>query len=98
MPSREWIKDLPKIIDAINRRAAPQPDTKDKTVICKGDSCILLSIGDKVRRALDVPKAATEKGETLHGKFRASDIRWDPVIRTIENIYLNPGMPPLYVV
>ncbi len=36
------------------------------------------------------------KNEKLHGKFRASDFRWDTIPRTIENIILNPGMPPLY--
>jgi len=98
-PSTEWVDDLPKIIKAINRRAKPFVNkNKSSDPVCQGESCNLLNIGDKVRIALDAPISATEKGEKLHGKFRASDIRFDPTIRKIENIYLNPGMPPLYLV
>jgi hypothetical protein len=97
VPSTEWITDLPKIIAAINRRAKPAKDiNKTDEPVCKGKSCYLFYIGDKVRVALDAPRSTTEKGEKLHGKFRASDIRWDPTPRTIENIILHSGMPPLY--
>ena len=97
--STEWIDDLPKIIAAINRRAKPVHEKNNfDTPVCKDDSCYLFNIGDKVRVALDAPKTVTEKHEKLHGKFRASDIRWDSTPRTIENIILNPGMPPLYKV
>jgi hypothetical protein len=97
--SIEWIKDLPKIIAAINRKTHQVSEkNKSDTPVCKNDSCYLFNIGDKVRVILDAPRSATEKNEKLHGKFRSSDIRWDPTPRTIENIILTPGMPPLYKV
>ena len=98
-PSTEWTDDLPKVIAAINRAAKP---IKEKNIgdapVCSGESCILLDIGDSVRVALDEPRAATEDEKKLHGKFRASDLRWEIKPRKITNIILLPGMPPLYQV
>ena len=36
-------------------------------------------------------------GKKLHGKFRTSDIRWDPEIRTIKKLILSPDQPPTYL-
>ena len=62
--------------------------------LCQGKSCELLKVGQKVRIQLDNPTS----GKRLHGKFRSDDIRYENKIRTITQIYLNPGKPPLYQV
>ena len=96
-PSREWIEDLPKFVEYINKKRKREPPKEPKSVKsrCSGDDCTLLDIGTKVRTKLDHPlDAATDK--TLHGKFRITDIRWDPVVRTITNIILHPNQPPFY--
>lgn len=96
-PSREWIEDLPKFVEYVNkkRKRKPPKPPKDNTVKCSGDDCNLLLIGTKVRVKLDHPKdVATDK--TLHGKFRVTDIRWDPEIRKVTNIIMDDGQPPMY--
>ena len=45
---------------------------------------------------LDEPMSVLRK--KLHGKFRTGDIRWDPEIRTIKKLILNPEQPPMYLV
>jgi hypothetical protein len=104
--SREWVKDVPKLVAAINKyikkreakRKKKMTVTKIKTgePQCADGSCELLSIGDKVRVALEFPKDVAT-GAKLHGKFRASDIRWDPKVRSIKEVLLQPNQPPLYL-
>jgi hypothetical protein len=105
--SKHWVKDLPKLVKAINtyvskreaKRIAKDPNRikeKNGEPQCNGDSCNLLGIDDKVRVALEHPiDVAGEK--RLHGKFRASDIRWAPKIRTIKEVLMKPNSPPLYL-
>ncbi len=95
-PSYEWIEDLPKYIKAINKRRKIIPNKPTDDVLCSGDSCNILDIGTKVRAVLDTPTDyLTEK--RLHGKFRVSDIKWNPEIKIIKDILLLPGRPPLYL-
>lgn len=35
-------------------------------------------------------------GIKLKGRFRATDVRWEPQIGQIENVVLKPGQPPMY--
>lgn len=95
--SKEWIEDLPKFIEYINEKRAIKPKQPIKEDIkCSGDACYTLIEGTKVRAILDTPiDYITDK--KLHGKFRASDIRWDPEIRIIKRVTLLPGKPPLYL-
>jgi Chromo (CHRromatin Organisation MOdifier) domain len=96
-PSREWVDDLPNFITYINKKRSDEPPElpKKPTPVCSGDDCKLLDIGTKVRTQLDNPiDVATDK--RVHGRFRVTDIRWDPVIRIIKNILLLPSQPPLY--
>jgi hypothetical protein len=95
--SKEWVEDLPKLIKAMNKKTEGQkvkelPDAP----VCEGDSCKLLGIGDKVRVALDGPKDVADL-KRLHGRFRSTDIRFDPTIRTIKEVLLKPGYPPMYL-
>jgi hypothetical protein len=92
----QWVKDLPVMIKALNINSAKRvpPKTPDEP-ICKGDACNLLEEGQKVRVALDQPREFLSQ-KKLHGRFRATDIRWDPKIRKIEELKLIPGRPPMY--
>lgn len=96
-PSTEWVEDLPKLIKILNKKAKSfkQPVLPDK-VLCQGNACKLLSIGDKVRVIQEEPRDYVS-GKKLHGKFRATDLRWSPVIRTIKQVLLKPGSPPMYL-
>lgn len=99
--SREWIEVLPEMIKYINKKRITEPPqkpsrTKKNAPICSGNDCNLLELGTKVRVVLDNPlDYATDK--KLHGRFRVTDIRWDPVIRTVTNYMLFPNQPPLYM-
>ena len=103
--SREWVADLPELIKIINDHIEETTKVNEAKLekhplkddpVCKGDSCTLLTEGDKVRVQLDEPKDVAD-GKKLHGKFRASDIRWDPKIRTLKEVILRPNMSPLYL-
>lgn len=97
-PSTEWIDEIPKVIKALNVKSKSIKEKNNSNIpVCNGDACILLEIGDIVRVALDEPRAA-DSNKKLSGKFRASDLRWEIKPRKITNIFLNPGMPPLYQV
>ena len=95
--SREWTEDLPLLIKVMNKfqKNKKMPPMKD-TPICSGDTCNLLDVGTKVRVSLQSPRDAIT-GKPLHGRFRATDIRWDPKIRVIRDIILKPNYPPLYL-
>jgi hypothetical protein len=95
--SREWVDDLPKLIEIINKR------TKERKVlvlpddpVCEGDACQLLAIGTNVRAIAEEPRDPVT-GNKLHGKFRATDQRWNSATRVIKQILLKPGYPPLYL-
>ncbi len=93
--SREWVEDLPKLIKLLNKRKI-KPRQISSDPVCEGDSCNVLDTGTKVRVALDYPiNAVTEK--RLHGKFRTTDLRWNPEIRTIKEVLIKPNSPPLYL-
>lgn len=101
-PATAWIDDLPKIITAMNKKTKTQKLNKkwdklpDEPTAEKGsDARHLLKQGTKVRVILERPEGV--QGQKLHGKFRASDIRWSPEERTVKQILLNPGQPPLYL-
>lgn len=97
--NKAWVNDLRGIVDEVNkkkRQSVPSIKQAMKAKVkCEGNSCRLLERGTKVRVKLDFPVDPVT-GKKLHGKFRASDIRWDPKIRTIKKRILKPGQPPLY--
>lgn len=96
----EWVENLPIVVKAINSlfsRNAFEIDAEKNPPRCKGDSCNLLEVGQKVRIQLDNPQEFTN-GKRLHGKFRKGDIRFENRIRTITRLYIRPGQPPTYKV
>ncbi len=92
----QWIEALPKIITAINKKVEESKVTanpewpKNKNYVID-----LLTVGDKVRVLLENPQDLN--GNTLHGKFRSSDIRWNPTVRTIKFVIDKPGQPFMYL-
>lgn len=95
--SRVWVKYLPKVIKAINEEVKnwKQPKLSDDPV-GSGTSLHIIPIGTKVRVALDAPLDVAHE-QKLYGRFRKSDIRWDQKIRTVKEVLIKPGFPPLYL-
>lgn len=96
--SRQWVSDLPKLITVMNKLTAKnfKEPKLATTPVCTGPSCNLLDIGTKVRVQLEQPRDMVT-GKVLAGKFRSTDLRWDPQIRIIREILLRPGSPPMYL-
>ena len=98
-PDTAWKDDLPVVVKEMNKIATnrPKPKLSDRPV-CKGSNCELIPEGTKVRKVLYAPKSAHNLDERLSGKFRATDIRWDPKIRTVISVLLKNGYPPMYLI
>lgn len=97
--SREWVAFLPKVIDVINEFYTQEPENVDVHEPVRGskNSLRLIAIGSQVHTQLDKPIGYI-RGDRLHGKFRQGDIRWDKQVKTVSDIYLRPGQPPMYQV
>jgi len=94
--SKDWIEELPVLIKQLNEAIEKKPIKRPpENILCEGDACKLYTIGTKVRVALDAP-LNNITGKRLTGEFRASDIRYDTTVRTIEDIILTTGSVPLY--
>lgn len=96
--SSAWTGYLPELIKEINdivKKNMNKKKVKEATTPLLEPNTVLLDIGTPVRVALDKPKSF--QGTKLSGRFRSSDIRFDPDIRKIENIYLKVGQPPMYI-
>lgn len=94
--SRKWVDDLPDLIKAMNEDAKPITKPISENPIFTKDNKIIIPIGTKVRAKLDYP-IDTATGKKLHGNFRASDIKFNPKERRVENVIIKPGYPPLYL-
>lgn len=97
--SREWVDDLPIVIENMNqkeRKKKIKPVEKNPIPQCEGDTCELIPEGTKVRVALDNPIDPVSN-KKLHGKFRSADIKWTINPRTVKTVYLIPGQPPMYL-
>jgi hypothetical protein len=105
-PSTEWVDDVKKVIDAINEHEKEQYKKRREKIdkqLEKGPllpilqaKVPILALDTKVRIKLDKPRGVL--GEKLHGTFRATDIKWDPDVKTITNIILTPMQPVMYQV
>ena len=96
---------LPNIIENYNEyqlekymEEPPLPPEHFDFTQCKGDACNVLEEGTRVRIPLEEPRKATNLQQKLSGNFRASDLRYNPEIKTVTKVLLRPGQPPLYVV
>ena len=99
--NREWVKVLPKLIKLMNDNARKMPKKKavssDKQPVVTKENKQMLPEGTKVRIQLDNPEDIVH-GSRLHGRFRASDIRWSPDVHVISQTILKPDQPPMYMV
>lgn len=105
-PSTAWVGDVQQVLDAINEYEKEKyklEKQRENKRLKKGmalpnlqPKVPILVVGTKVRVKLDKPKGVL--GEKLHGTFRATDIKWNPEIRTIRNIILTPNQPVMYQV
>lgn len=97
--SREWVEFLPLLIKKLNKRlkSETKPFTRfDAPLKTNNGNKVLLDEGTDVRVALDAPKDVAT-GSKLHGRFRASDIRWEREPTEIKQILLRPDQPPMYL-
>ena len=101
-PSREWVDDLPDIMEVYNEFVSETREPPEKRLeelgppSCKGTSCKLLDVGTKVRVIKERPTSIvkdpdTGKEEVLTGNFRSTDTRWENKIRTIVKVIIKPG-------
>lgn len=96
----DWTNALPKIIKAMNIQAKKtvarlkKQYSDDPLVSPKTGK--LIPIGTKVRKQLDQPKGLAQ-GEKLHGRFRASDQRFDFLPYTVTDVIIVPNQSILYV-
>lgn len=97
--SSQWVEALPTIVKVINEKVddviQKQKEKADNWPKDKDYKITMLNVGQKVRVQLDNPQSI--QGGHLHGKFRAGDIRFNPVIRTIKYVLLKPNQPPMYL-
>ena len=93
----EWIKDLPKIIELINKNVKPPITTEESQEILSTKlTADILPIGTEVRIMLDAPKSLV-KGN-LSGHWRDSDVRWNVEKQKITNIQFRPNYPVMYTI
>lgn len=97
--SKSWVDYLPEVINLINqntKKKSPKKNLNPKLDYqCFGNACDVLPQGSQVRVALDEPRNVF--GHKLHGRFRATDIRWSVKPKIIMKSLVSPGNPPLYL-
>jgi hypothetical protein len=96
--NREWLDDLPEIINKINERYSHKPYTEEELAKRSKNPLNtkqeIIPVGTRVRVALDEPRDVT--GKKLHGKFRSSDPRWTTKVYKVVNFIIDPFQPILY--
>lgn len=96
VPFVKWVHLIKPIIQELNKNFQKETkETIEEAGRCEGPSCALLNIGEPVRVILDKPQDFTTK-KRLNGSFRIGDIRWNPEIKTIKNVQLEPNQPAMY--
>ncbi len=95
--NKEWIKYLDELIMLVNKYTETHYQEKKEDPFPRvSKPTKLLEVGTEVRTALFKPEDV--QGKRLSGKFRASDIRWDPKIKKITDIIIKPNAPLMYIV
>ena len=97
-PSREWVDDLPIVIEKMNLKYGHKPYT-DKELLKHFDPWKnlkqkILPLGTPVRIALDEPR--NYKETKLSGRFRDTDQRWYQNVYHITGYVFDPHEPILY--
>ena len=90
-----WVKFLPNLISAINKHSEKRIRRKlTGKVLYTNKSKDLIPLHTAVRAVLDYPIDANDK--RIGNVFRGGDIRWSKTPQKVENIILEPDLPPLY--
>jgi hypothetical protein len=92
--SHEWVESLPKIIELLNKYKTKKKQREEIDVLATSTEDII-PIGTSVRYALDKPRNVIDE-KRLHGKLRATDVRWSLKPSKIKFISLRPDQPVLY--
>ena len=100
--SSQWTDFIRLLVDEINNKVEEKNDKVEDIPLSEQEikfnpnkKTDMLSINDKVRVALDNPQDV--KGKRLNGKFRSSDIRYDPKIRIVKEVLMEPLQPIMYL-
>ena len=97
-PSKEWVKDLPFIIQKMNEKYAHKPLTNEQLYKrfdpVKNLKQKLIPVGTRVRIILDEPR--NYKETKLVGKFRSTDQRWYQDIYRVTGYIFDPHEPVMY--
>lgn len=96
--SKEWVDDLPAIVERMNRKYSHQAYT-DEELFKKFNpwenlTQQIIPLGTRVRIMLDEPRDINEN--KLHGRFRDTDHRWTPQVYKITGYVFDPHQPMLY--
>jgi hypothetical protein len=92
--SREWVESVPEIIELLNKYKMKKKPHEEIDVLATSTEEII-PIGTSVRYALDKPRNVINE-KRLHGKLRATDVRWSLKPSKIKFISLRPDQPVLY--
>ena len=109
--STQWVDDLKGFAKEINDKIDKQRLKKENNTTkqtkkkerdinaykCEGDTCEILTEGQKVRVVLEYPRNVHDSSR-LMGKFRDGDIRWEVKPRIIKQVIIEPNQPPMYLV
>jgi len=101
-PTSQWVsyaKELVKLINIEIEKRSHDIKTiplDEQTFTYNPDKKIkMFKVGDHVRVALNNP--VDIHGKPLIGSFRSSDIRWNPKVRTVKYILMEPEEPIMYL-
>ena len=98
-PSKEWVEDLPHVLESMNKRYGIEPPTEEELLERFNPyeqlKQKMIPLGTTVRVQLDEPRNIT--GEKLIGKFRATDHRWSIEKYKIVNFIFDPIEPIMYI-
>lgn len=97
--STTWVKWLKDVVKSLNIHMSRNPPnySEDNTMINSLNSEKLLNIGDEVHVALNKPRDIVTN-KRLHGKFRATDLRYTIKPHKIVDYYFSEHQPVMYIV
>lgn len=93
---KRWVKQLPFLIKYLNENLPKINYSKlNDEILVNKYTQDLLPINTSVHAILDYSINAHDK-KKLDNKFRSGDLRFNPTVRKVKHIILNPNMPPMY--
>lgn len=108
--NKKWVEDVQEVVDAVNeyetenynKRKKIEEKKKTPNLPYIPKNTVIFEVGTKVRVKFEKPRGVLgeklSSGTSGTSQFRATDIKWEPTIRTITNIILTPNQPVMYQV